>query len=420
MKKIILLLVCFLGLKTNAQPVNELLTVVSKYNTATMSGTVRLGIFNPNIGLVSNIGTSTSSNVFNVTGGALNQVTNKFNLASINSIISFDLSDGTIEEIPVTSFYTGQTYLSNIRYNISDNSLYCLASTFTGNNNFTGMYLSKFNTETGVLNSVSQNSIGTGYQLAGNAIDPLQMVYYYSTGSTFMGLDLYTGGIYSNPTITFSNPNEYNFSNFTYNCADNTTYGLVTENTQIPNPNFPFPVNIYKMRLGKINPTTGVVTTISETPLPTSSYSVNAGSTIDPDTNIYYYSDGAIVYGISLITGLQVSASTLTYEDGQQINTIVNYNNCLGATSIRANPLLSISKNELDSATVFPNPAENLLNIATSLKIDSFDIYDINSRKVNVPFLNESTLNIQNLQAGVYFLKISNNTSVKTIKFVKK
>ncbi len=75
MKKIILLFFCFLGIKSNAQPVNELLTVVSKYNTATMSGTVRLGIFNPNIGLVSNIGTSTSSNVFNVTGGALNQVT---------------------------------------------------------------------------------------------------------------------------------------------------------------------------------------------------------------------------------------------------------------------------------------------------------------------------------------------------------
>lgn len=421
MKRIVLFLSVLNVFFASGQTLDNLFTIVTKYDPSDFSNTVRLGNFNPNTGYVENVGTTTSPNYISISGGSVNQVTNRFNLVTMNSLMSFNLTDGTISsEVPITSFYPGTTYFSNVRYSNSNNTLYGLASTFTENSTFEGMYLAKLDTETGNLLAISQNSIGTGYQLAGTAIDPSLMVYYFSTGSKFMGIDLYDGTVYSNPDIIFSNPNDFNFTNFSFNCDDRTIYGLVTEDTGIQNPNVPFPSNIYLMRFGKINPTTGFVTHISEVPLPVSSYSVNANSTIDPIAGIYYFSDGANVYGISLLTGLVVSTTALSFEDGNNINMLTNYNNCNGAQITRLNPALSNPANELmASIKVYPNPASNILSIQSEVRIDSIELFDSNGRVVQAAFDNPSTLQVQQLQSGIYFLKITSNGAVKNMKFVK-
>ena len=421
MKKNLLLLFLINVFFANAQNSNQLFTIVSKYNSADFTSSIRLGNLNPNTGFVSNIGTTTSPNYISINGGSVNQITNRFNLVTMNSLMSFNLVDGTIvSEVPITSFYPGTTYFSNVRYSNSDNTLYGLASTFIDNTTLEGMYLAKLDTETGNLLAISQNSIGTGYQLAGTAIDPSLMVYYYSTGSKFMGIDLYNGTVFSNPDIVYSNPNDFNFTNFSFNCNDSTIYGLVTEDTGTQNPNAPFPSNLYLMRFGKINPTTGQVTHISEVPLPVSGYSVNANSTIDPIAGVYYFSDGANIYGISLLTGLVVSTTALTYEDGNNVNMLTNYNNCNGAVITRLNPALSNPENELmASIKVYPNPTSNNLTIHTEATIDKVEVLDSNGRVVQVEPLNLRTLNVQQLQSGIYFLKITSNSAVKNIKFVK-
>jgi hypothetical protein len=420
MKKILLLITLSNLFFVNAQQTDNLFTIVSKAN-ADFSTTIRLGAFNPTSCFVENIGTTTSQNNFSINGGSLNQIINRFNLVSIDSMLSFDLTDGSIvSELPINSFYSGTTFFTNVRFNTSDNTLYGLASTFQDNNTLIGMYLAKLNTETGNLTAVSQSSIGTGYQLAGTAINPQLMVYYFSTGSKFMGIDLYNGTVYSNPDIVFSSPNDFNFSNFTYNCSDNTIYGLVTEAIQVPNPNSSVPTNSYQMRFGKINPTTGEVSYISETPLPSWSYSLNAGSTIDPITNTYYFCDGANVYGISLLTGLLVSTTPLTYEDGMYINMMTNYNNCLGAVPTRLDPSLSTNENNVKAnVVVYPNPTSNNLTIDSETPIDGVEVIDSNGRVVNVVRLNSFTLNVQNLQSGIYFLKVTSNHLVQVLKFVK-
>ena len=420
MKKTLLLLVLTIALNAKAQDTDNLFTIVTKYSSE-FGGSTRMGNVNPTVGFVNNIGTATSPNLFSVTGGSVNQTTNRFNLVSTNFFMSFDLFDGSIQDnLPINSFFEGTTLFSNVRYNNSNNTLYGLASTFTENNELIGMYLASLNTETGDLTALSQNSVGNGYQLAGTAVNPLEMVYYYSTGPQFVGLDLYNGTIYSNPTVQYSNPNEFNFTNFAYNCADDTMYGLVTEDTQVPNPNSPSGTSIYLVRFGKINPATGEVTNISDVPLPTSYYSASASSTIDPNTNTYYYSDGSNIYGISLLTGLVVSTAPLVFEDGQNINMMINYNNCLGAIATRQDPALSVPQNTLeDKITVYPNPTSNTLSIKAPFAIDSIEVIDSNGRTVQAPLIEANTVQVQALQSGVYFLKIVSNNRVKNIKFLK-
>lgn len=421
MKKTLLLIgILATAFEVNAQSTDELYTVVSKYNAQTGS-TTRMGKLNPTDGIVTNVGEATSPNIFSVTGGSLNQTTNRFNLVSTNFMMSFDIFTGNIiNELPITSFYEGTTYFANVRYNNSNNKLYGLASTFTENNQLIGMYLAELNSENGNLTQLSQSSIGVGYQLAGTAIDPEEMVYYYSTGSKFMEIDLYNGAVYSNPDIVFSNPNEFNFTNFSYNCADKTVYGLVVENTQVQDPQVSFPFSIYLMRFGKINPTTGEVTNISEVPLPTAAYSVNAGSTIDPITGTYYFSNGSNVYGISLETGLLTSTTAINNEEGSVINMMTNYYNCLGAVATRPNSTLTLPQDSIETkVSLYPNPTSSMLMISSSLPIDSVEIIDVQGKTVKMSQVSANQIDVQDLQAGVYVLKLISGNEVENRKFVK-
>lgn len=420
MKKTLLVLILATAQQLSAQATDQLYTIVSKYSTE-FGPSIRMGTVDPTDGIVTNVGEETSPNIFSVTGGSLNQSTNRFNLVSTNFMMSFDIFTGNIiNELPINSFFGGTTYFANVRYNNSNNKLYGLASTFTDNNQLIGMYLAELNSDTGDLIQLSQMSIGQGYQLAGTAIDPIEMVYYYSTGSKFMGIDLYNGAVYSNPDILFSNPNEFNFTNFTYNCADETVYGLVVENTQEQNPDVSFPSSIYYTRFGKINPTTGEVTNISEVPLPTFGYSVNAGSTIDPTTGTFYFSNGANLFGISLETGLVISTTAISSEEGSVLNMMTNYNNCLGAVAVRQDSSLTLPQTSLEAIiTLYPNPTSSKLMITSSLAIDALAVIDLYGKTVKSSYENTNELDVQDLQAGVYFLKLISGNVVENRKFVK-
>lgn len=226
--------------------------------------------------------------------------------------------------------------------------------------------------------------------------------------------------MYTNPDIVFSNPNEFNFTNFSYNCADETVYGLVVKNTQVQNPNVPFPSMIYEMRFGKINPSTGVVTNISEVPLPTAAYSVNAGSTIDPITGTYYFSNGSNVFGISLETGLVTSTTAINNEEGSVINMMTNYNNCLGAIATRTNTTLNLQQPNLEAnITLYPNPVSTMLTITSSMAIDALEVIDMHGKTVKSSNNPSNNLDVQDLQVGVYFLKLISGNVVENRKFVK-
>jgi predicted acyl esterase len=74
--------------------------------------------------------------------------------------------------------------------------------------------------------------------------------------------------------------------------------------------------------------------------------------------------------------------------------------------------------NKDDALEVFPNPVNEILNLNGSIEYKSFSLKDVFGREV---LIGESTntINVSNLNSGVYFLVLNFGNDVKTIKFLK-
>ena len=72
--------------------------------------------------------------------------------------------------------------------------------------------------------------------------------------------------------------------------------------------------------------------------------------------------------------------------------------------------------------SAFPNPATNVLNIAnkSNSAINSIQITDMNGRTVKQVKGMVEQINISELNAGVYFLKVTSNQGTGTTKIIKK
>lgn len=415
----------FLSCSIFAQEIDSLFAVsiksVPNANGFNTNSILKIAKFKPTTGIINTLGAgvNNAAGQVSLTGGSINQTNNTFNLVGNTIFRAFDLTTGNlIQQTAINNFAaTGITYFDHVRFNNSNTSLYGLARLFEGNQ-FQGMYLSKLNTVTGNLIQLSQISVGNQVAIRGTVIDPIQMIYYYSDGPKFVGLDLFNGSIYSNPNYVFSNPEYFGFTNIAFNCATNEIFGLVQGRTPGVNPLFP--VNfIYYNRLAKINPTTGVVTEISSVNLPSHIFSLNASSTIDESNGIYYFAAPQTIYGVSLTTGLVVSTAPITFQDGGVLNFMNNFNNCIGITALRQDPALS---NEIFLAekviSIYPNPVETSLNISTALSIDKIEIYDSNGRRIKTTS-GQKEINVSQFAAGMYFLKIYGEKQIINQKFIK-
>ena len=95
----------------------------------------------------------------------------------------------------------------------------------------------------------------------------------------------------------------------------------------------------------------------------------------------------------------------------------------LGTPLLCDSKLLAVSKNEstLLSLTCFPTIADDFLQIESSVDLSEAEYYLISlngqRQKVNIDTYNK--LNTSTLKAGIYFLQMQIDDSVKTLKFVK-
>ncbi len=79
---------------------------------------------------------------------------------------------------------------------------------------------------------------------------------------------------------------------------------------------------------------------------------------------------------------------------------------------------LSTNYFELVEFNVYPNPANSVLNIETSVEISKIEIYDILGK--NVLSTESTTIKLSSLRKGIYLLKIYDNEyNIKTRKFIK-
>jgi hypothetical protein len=81
---------------------------------------------------------------------------------------------------------------------------------------------------------------------------------------------------------------------------------------------------------------------------------------------------------------------------------------------------LSIDEFSLETISLFPNPAQNMLNLKMPASIGDFttEIYSILGQSIVVNS-NKAELDISNLNAGIYLLKVSTENGTITKRFTK-
>jgi hypothetical protein len=393
------------------------------------SSTIKLGYIDPVSGELTTISQNSLSPVINLTGAAIDPYNNLYHYIGFNVFKSVDMTTGELRySVPITN-PNGGTNFQNFRFNNSDTSLYGLVikSNYDSADNFINseMYLSTITVQTGEISQISKNSIGMGFALAGSAIDPYQKVYYYSTGTYFMGIDMYTGEIYSTAKITIPKGGVI-FDNFTYNCVDNTIYGLIRNNyfskyyDELVQDSLEV-LDSTSIHFGKIDPATGIVTTISPYSIAQGGYSLNSGSTIDPNSLTYFYNNGQELVGVSLVSGIIESRNPIYGINKKYFELMRIQSDCIEATeALRGNPVLSVETIEDSYQTImFPNPTNDVLKIQSTKNISSINVLSSNGTILTSVVANApaAEINVAGLADGVYFVqyKVNNETFFRKI-----
>jgi hypothetical protein len=393
--------------------------------TNVAAGTIRLGKLDVSNGALTAVSPNSLASVISATGAALDPITQTYFFQTQTEFVAVNMLDGLPSAQNAMSNPIAPSYFDNYRFNTSDSTIYGLArrSTSTGLGQANGeLYLATIDPATGVITQISPQSVGQMYAVQGSAINPHEMVYYYSNQGKIIGLDLYNGQVYSEQTITFPEGGLY-FDNYTYNCADTTIYGLVRTSSTIPNVPY----------LGKIDPQTGVVTRVSQQPLPYNSYTINGSSTIDPINGVYYFSallpqGGYAVAGVSVTTGLVVFEQLITPQGAASsalyFDLLRHPGDCFEATPTRINPNSNgagLTGNSKSALKVAPNPFEQQFTVSSDQMIQALTLRDAQGKVVMQQAANSNKFEVEtaSLQSGVYFLEVQTASGVELVKVVK-
>jgi hypothetical protein len=96
----------------------------------------------------------------------------------------------------------------------------------------------------------------------------------------------------------------------------------------------------------------------------------------------------------------------------------------IGAYEYQSQPL-SLSENPSQATAVYayPNPTKDILTLINVTDEESVAVYDVLGRKLAIQQqtnTNSLKLNVSKLDAGIYFINVSNNNDeTKSIRFIK-
>ncbi len=79
---------------------------------------------------------------------------------------------------------------------------------------------------------------------------------------------------------------------------------------------------------------------------------------------------------------------------------------------------LGIIQNNENSLLLYPNPVENILNIQGLKEPAILEIYNIQGNKVLQTY--DTSVNVESLSKGIYFIMINDNGQIQNLKFIKK
>jgi hypothetical protein len=110
-------------------------------------------------------------------------------------------------------------------------------------------------------------------------------------------------------------------------------------------------------------------------------------------------------------------------------NTSITMNKCGGnLTNLNATLTGDVQENTLGSqefiiknntVTIYPNPANEILNIKSNSLIKSIEIITIQGQRIISYNHSKEYIDVSNLQSGIYFAKIKVNEEVSVLSFIK-
>lgn len=82
---------------------------------------------------------------------------------------------------------------------------------------------------------------------------------------------------------------------------------------------------------------------------------------------------------------------------------------------------LEVEDNQMESLLLFPNPTTNLLHITFNTTIDSVFVYNMLGQLVAEQNIQAKTgiINLSEVSAGTYFVKVLSGENLKTLKVIK-
>jgi pectate lyase len=147
------------------------------------------------------------------------------------------------------------------------------------------------------------------------------------------------------------------------------------------------------------------------------SYTTNAASTLtlvfDPTFSGTVKLDGVsytATAGIVIIPSVPAGTHSITK------GTIAN----LFYIKTVFNNLSTIPNDTLNQLVIYPNPALDVINILTEVKIDKISIFSSSGQLVKEAFGNEKTIRINQLQSGNYIIKVISENKETSRIFIKK
>lgn len=196
-------------------------------------------------------------------------------------------------------------------------------------------------------------------------------------------------------------PNATTANTANYTCVVTGTCDVATSNS--------FTLNVLPNPTATISQNAGVLTAVSNATNASYEWFLN-GISIPGATNATYTPTANGVYRVA-VTDLNSSASCNTLSQGFSVNLTGIYNTLATKTLVIA-----------------PNPASDYLNINIVLEASSdltFELSDINAKIVyheilsNVTEINKN-ISLENLNKGLYFLRIKDNNGILTSKVIKR
>lgn len=144
-----------------------------------------------------------------------------------------------------------------------------------------------------------------------------------------------------------------------------------------------------------------------------------------------YITTGLDVNVVEVTTSYQIY--TIDFSDIPEVNDNPNFririsfngntsssagNNRIDNITMRADTYLSVANSSIQDLVIYPNPADGIIQIATSLEVNQISIIDLHGRVVLTT--NDTIINTDQMDSGMYFMLIETAQGTVQRSFVKK